>query len=94
VRWSPELYRIFGRDPSEPIPKLFSDEAKLFLPESIDRLRDAMSETFQSGKPHQMELSLTRPDGSIRHVAAHGDVIRDPPAPSPASPERCRTLPS
>jgi PAS domain S-box-containing protein len=77
ARWSEEMYRIFGLDPSQPLPKLFSANEHLFTPESIERLREAVSATLKDGRPYQMELSVTRPDGSIRYVSAHGDAIRD-----------------
>ena len=77
ARWSDELYRIFGRDKSHPLPALFSEDSHLFTPESVKRLRDAVKNTLKDGRPYEMELSLTRPDGSIRHVISHGDAIRD-----------------
>jgi PAS domain S-box-containing protein len=77
ARWSAELYRIFGRDPSQPLPKLFSEDGHVFTPESVVRLRDAVSATLKHGRPFEMELTLQRPDGSIRWVSAHGDAIRD-----------------
>jgi PAS domain S-box-containing protein len=77
ARWSEELYRIFGRDTSHPLPALFSEESHLFTPESVKRLRDAVKKTLKDGRPYEMELSLTRPDGAIRYVMAHGDAIRD-----------------
>jgi len=77
ARWSEGLYRIFGRDPSHPLPALFGDDSHLFTAESVKRLRDAVKKTLKDGRPYEMELSLTRPDGSIRHVMAHGDAIRD-----------------
>ena len=77
ARWSDELYRIFGRDHAHPLPALFNESSHLFTPESVRRLRDAVKITMEDGRPYELELSLTRPDGSIRHVMAHGDAIRD-----------------
>ena len=77
ARWSDELYRIFGRDKSQPLPALFREESHLFTPESVRRLRDAVNKTLKDGRPYEMELSLTRPDGSIRYLMAHGEAIRD-----------------
>ena len=76
ARWSDELYRIFGRDHSHPLPALFSENSHLFTPESVRRLRDAVKKTMADGRPYELELSLTRPDGSVRYVMAHGDAIR------------------
>jgi PAS domain S-box-containing protein len=77
ARWSEELYHIFGRDTSHELPALFREESHLFTAESVKRLRDAVNKTMRDGRPYEMELSLTRPDESVRHVMAHGEPIRD-----------------
>jgi PAS domain S-box-containing protein len=76
-RLSDELYRIFGMDPSLPVPKLFSEDSKVFTPESLAALRAGMAEVLAKGKPYQLELEVVRPDGSRRWLAAHGDAVRD-----------------
>lgn len=76
-RLSDELYRIFGMDPSLPVPKLFSEDSKVFTPESLTALRAGMAEVLAKGKPYQLELEVVRPDGTRRWLAAHGDAVRD-----------------
>jgi PAS domain S-box-containing protein len=76
-RLSDELYRIFDRDPSEPLPPLFGDDVRLFAPESLTRLREAMKQILKDGRPRELELTLLRPDGSTRILNAHGDTLRD-----------------
>jgi PAS domain S-box-containing protein len=80
ARFSDELYRIFGRDPSEPLPALFRDddeEPRWFTRESVDCLRKAIKKALNDGQPFETELDVKRPDGSIRHVMTHADAIRD-----------------
>jgi PAS domain S-box-containing protein len=76
-RLSDELYRIFGMDPSLPVPKLFSEDSEVFTPESLAALRAGMAEVLAKGKPYQLELEVVRPDGTRRWLAAHGDAVRD-----------------
>jgi len=77
ARWSNELYRLLGRDPSKPLPALFNESAHLFSPESVTRLRAAVKKALDDGRPYEMELTLTLPNGSIRHLMTRGDAIRD-----------------
>ena len=76
-RLSDELYRLFGLDPSLPVPKLFSEDSDVFTPESLAALRAGMAEVLAKGKPYELELEVVRPDGSRRWLAAHGDAVRD-----------------
>lgn len=75
--WSEELYRIFGRDPKLPPPRLLSPDANVFTPESTARLRAAFERLFATGEPYELDLELIRPDGSTRWVSAHGEAVRD-----------------
>ncbi len=79
TRWSDELYQIFGRDPSEPVPPLFGDDSHvhLFTRDSVDRLRAAVRKVLRDGLPFEIELTLTRPDGSIRYARTRAEAIRD-----------------
>jgi len=76
-RLSDELYRIFGRDPAEGVPKLFSEDSDIFTPESLAALRNGMQQVLAKGEPYELELEVVRPDGSSRWLAAHGDAVRD-----------------
>ena len=75
--WSDELYRIFGRDPKSPPPRLLAPDAKIFTPESAARLSAAFENLFTTGEPYELDLELIRPDGSTRWVSAHGEAVRD-----------------
>ena len=103
-RLSDELYRIFGRDPSEPLPPLFSDDIRFFAPESLTRLREAV-EADSQGWPAAPIGADSSPPGRFnenserawRHVARFvGHRHRDPrhrarrhrAARGPASPRR------
>ena len=76
-RLSDELYRIFGRDPAEGVPKLFTEDSNIFTPESLAALRKGVAQVLSDGQPYELELEVVRPDGSRRWLAAHGDAVRD-----------------
>jgi len=74
--WSDGLYRIAGRDPSQPAPR-HAERAALYTPESWARLDGAVRRAMASGEPYDMEVELIRPDGV--HCWAHvlGAPVRD-----------------
>ena len=76
LTWSEEMYRIHGRDPKLPAPSL----QELLIgcaPESCLRLERTIKESLETGKPHQIELELVRPDGNHRWITSRGEAVRD-----------------
>lgn len=76
VTWSPEMFRIFGRDPSLGIPNL-EGQAQLYTPESTQRLFDAVSQAVANGTPYEFELMTVQPDGEQRPCFVKGFPERD-----------------
>jgi PAS domain S-box-containing protein len=76
VVWSKELYRIAGRDP-DLAPPPFTEQSRMYVPESYERLKSAVKETLQSGKPYKLDLQIVRPDGNARWITDHGEAMRD-----------------
>jgi PAS domain S-box-containing protein len=76
LTWSEELYRIFGRDPSLPLPT-FQEHEKMFFPESWTRLRAAVENGLQKGTPYELDLELIRPVGINWWLVARGESVRD-----------------
>jgi PAS domain S-box-containing protein len=77
LRWSDELYRIFGRDPTLPLAIPFRYGSSVFTPESSEQLRDAVDKLAAGGDPFEIELEFPRPDESTGWVAARGEAVRD-----------------
>ena len=77
VTWSPEMYRIAGRDPSGPSYR-HADSAELFTPEGIALLEPLIAAALQSGEPYEIELELIGGDGISRWITARGEAIRGP----------------
>ena len=69
--WSPEMYRILGRDPDGPAVAL-ADISTLFSPESVSRVSLAVARTVASGEPWHLDLETVRPDGTRGWVASNG----------------------
>ncbi len=76
VVWSEELYRMQGLNPALPPPD-FAATAKLFTPESWERLNSAMSRTLEAGVPYELELEMVKPDGSHGWMLARGEAVKD-----------------
>lgn len=71
VTWSDELFRIFLRNPADGAPS-FAEHAKLYHPEDILRLEDAVKAAVSHGTPYKMELRAIRQDGETRVCLARG----------------------
>jgi len=77
MMWSDELYRIFGRDPRLPAPKL-QERAAMYAPESWERMESAVQRALATGEPYDLEVEVVRPDGTRRHTHARGAAQRGP----------------
>jgi PAS domain S-box-containing protein len=76
VKWSEELYRIAGRDPSTPAVS-YKDHPKLYTPESWNRLRVAVERALSTGEPYELDVEMIRCDGETRWLTARGEALRD-----------------
>ena len=76
VTWSPEMFRIFGRDPALGIPNL-EGQAQLYTPESTQVLFDAVGRAVSDGTPYTIELLTVQPNGEQRPCIAKGFPQRD-----------------
>ncbi|WP_081961221.1 PAS domain-containing sensor histidine kinase [Aquabacterium sp. NJ1] len=76
-RWSDEMYRIFGLDPSQPLPP-YTERAHLYPPESWARLTRQIEHTTRTGEPYLIELAYFKPGGGIGWVEARGMAVRNP----------------
>ena len=76
VSWSPEMYRIFGRDPALGIPNL-QGQAELYTPQSTQELFAAVGTAVSVGTPYELELMTVQPDGEQRPCFVQGFPERD-----------------
>ena len=76
VSWSPEMFRIFGRDPALGIPNL-QGQAALYTPQSTQALFDVVGKAVSDGTPYELELMAVLPDGQQRPCIVKGYPERD-----------------
>ncbi len=76
VFWSEELFKMYGFDPALP-PPLYTESAKLFTPESWEKLSTAIAHAVETGTPYELELETVQKDGSRGWMLARGELVRD-----------------
>ncbi len=78
ISWSDEIYAIFGRSPSgyTPTHEHFMEAVH---PEDRERVEKAVSHSFRTGEPYEIEHRIVRPDGEVRHVLERGIMEMDGP---------------
>jgi len=74
--WSPELYRLFGRDVRRLSPP-FSEHAALYSAASWQRLRDAVNAALTHAVPYHLQLEYVRPGLPDGWLDVRGEVVRD-----------------
>ena len=73
---SEELYRIFGLDPTKPLPRP-EEFPRLFTPEGWVRLTTEMEIAWTGNFIREIELEAVRPDRSKRWVRIRGEAVAD-----------------
>ncbi|MBU1240253.1 PAS domain S-box protein, partial [Myxococcota bacterium] len=76
VRWSPELFRIFGMEPTEGAPS-FSEHSSLYGPGDMERLTKLVSRCVEEGIPYELELTAITRSGDNRRCVARGEALKD-----------------
>ena len=65
VYWSPQIYRIYGRDPSTFTPTITS-ATDAFDPDDAARVLAQVERAFERGDPFEFEARLVHHDGTVR----------------------------
>ena len=76
VTWTEELYKMYGFDPSLPVPP-YTEHMKLFTPESWALLSSSLANTTETGIPYELELQTVRKDGSNGWMWVKGEAQAD-----------------
>lgn len=76
VSWSEEVYRVLGRDPSQP-PLSIDDSMRMFTPESWTRVGETTVKAIRDRTPFQIDLEVIRPDGSHGWLTTFGEPDYD-----------------
>ncbi len=70
-RWSEEVYRIWGEEPSGP-PLPFDELSHRLLPPGREMLMEAVNRAIRTGEPYAVDAQLQRRDGSVAWVILRG----------------------
>jgi PAS domain S-box-containing protein len=76
MRWSEELFHIFGYTPKQPEPTL-AEHIDSIHPSDRDRWQHTVQQAFLTGEPYTIEFRIIRLDGTIRTVEARGEGVID-----------------
>lgn len=72
IFWSEEMYRIHGRDPSQPPPQETKDLEAYIHPEDW-KTYQTLAEQAHMGQSFEADLRIVRPDGEVRYVEARAE---------------------
>lgn len=76
LRWSDEIYRIFGHAPQSYTPTQAAFYAAMH-PDDVDKVRAAMDEAFANDTLYQIDHRIVLPDGSVRWVHEEAMTEKD-----------------
>ncbi|WP_405294888.1 chemotaxis protein CheB [Algibacter sp. Ld11] len=76
VRWTKELYKIYGFNPNLPPPDLKSS-GKLFTKSSWEIITKAIEACQTNGVPYDLELEMIKSGGSRGWLSVMGEAVRD-----------------
>lgn len=76
LRWSEEIYRIFGISPRE-FGATYESFLSFVYPDDREFVKKSVSEALLEGKTYAIEHRILRPDGVIRMVQQQGEVAFD-----------------
>ncbi|MFK7984875.1 MAG: PAS domain-containing protein [Sandaracinaceae bacterium] len=76
VFWSPQVYRIHGRDPDVYSPNL-TEGIEAYHPDDREAVSTVLGKTIEHGVPFDFEKRVIRTDGDVRTIRAHGRAELD-----------------
>lgn len=76
VQWTEELYKMYGFDPSLPVPP-YTEHMKLFTAESWEMLSASLQNTRETGIPYELELKTIKKDGTNGWMWVRGEAVKD-----------------
>ncbi|MBQ4672342.1 PAS domain S-box protein [Aeromonas dhakensis] len=74
--WSPEIYRIYGRDPSLP-PAIYPEVKKYFTQEGWRTIAQSVERCLQDGQPYECDAEVYHEHGDPAWIIARGAALRD-----------------
>ncbi|MFR9704529.1 PAS domain S-box protein [Aeromonas sanarellii] len=75
--WSPEIYRIYGRDPALP-PAVYPEVRKYFTQEGWHAVAQAVERCRRDGQPYECDAEIINEQGESAWVIARGAALTAP----------------
>ncbi len=75
IRWSRELYRIYGLD--ESFTPTYEAFVALQHPDDREHIASLIESALEIGAPLEFEHRIVRPDGRVRALHCRGEVVRE-----------------
>lgn len=72
--WSDEVYSIFGRSRESFVPTM-ERFMEAVHPEDRGKLQSVSEASLKAGKPFGIEYRILLPDGEVRHVVVHAEMV-------------------
>jgi PAS domain S-box-containing protein len=76
VSWSDEMYAIYGVSAQAFRPS-FESYLERIHPEDRARAASTVALALMDHRPFSMDERIVRPDGAVRQLRSHGEVVRD-----------------
>ena len=76
VRWSDEVFRIFGYEPGEIEPSRRAFFRSVH-PDEREEVRQSLDYALREARPYAIDFRIIRPDGAERNIHERGDIIFD-----------------
>lgn len=73
--WSPEIYRIYGRDPSLP-PAIYPEVRKYFTQDGWRTIAQSVERCLQDGLPYECDAEVIHEQGEPVWIIARGAALR------------------
>jgi diguanylate cyclase (GGDEF)-like protein/PAS domain S-box-containing protein len=77
LRWSDEVFRIFGYEPGG-VDVSRATYFSSIHPDDRENVRKALDHAIHDARPFAIEFRAIRPDGTERNILERGDIIHDP----------------
>jgi PAS domain S-box-containing protein len=77
VYWSEEMFRIFGFDPQQGLPR-FDQWLQRIHPDDRDKVKSASDRTFQQKVDCDVEFRIVKPDGTVKQIHGIGHSVLSP----------------
>jgi PAS domain S-box-containing protein len=77
VRWSDELYRLYGCEPQS-FEASFEEFLQRIHPDDRASIQESVTRAYEQRSGYRIEERILRPDGEIRQLTSWGEVVVDP----------------